>query len=164
MTLGSHQQSIGKSQNHITPKWLLDCLGEFELDPCAADPRPWSCARVNYTERDDGLSRPWHGRIFLNPPFDRFVVGRWIRKLGDHGRGIALLHARVETSWFQPVWKHASGILFLEKRIKFCRIDGTEQPFNSGAPPVLAAFGEKDLDHLRTCGIAGTLVTEWQRI
>jgi site-specific DNA-methyltransferase (adenine-specific) len=38
MTLGSHQQCVGKSQIHITPKWIVDRLGPFDLDPCAADP------------------------------------------------------------------------------------------------------------------------------
>jgi hypothetical protein len=41
MTLGSHQQSIGKSQVHLTPRWIIDALGPFDLDPCAATVRPW---------------------------------------------------------------------------------------------------------------------------
>ncbi len=164
MTLGSHQQSVGKSQAHFTPRWILDALGEFDLDPCAGDPRPWSCARVNFTEADDGLARAWRGRVFLNPPYDRYQVTRWIQKLADHGCGIALLHARCETAWFQPCWRHASGILFLSRRIHFCRPDGSRHPANSGAPPVLVAFGEEDLVCLRTCGIAGSLVTDWQII
>ena len=97
MTLGSHQTSIGKTQVHITPRWIIEVLGPFDLDPAAADPRPWDCAVVNYTERDDGLRQPWFGRAFLNPPFDRYVVPLWIRKLARHGCGTALLHARTET-------------------------------------------------------------------
>ena len=62
MTLGSHQTSIGKTQVHITPRWIIEVLGPFDLDPAAADPRPWDCAAVNYTERDDGLRQPWFGR------------------------------------------------------------------------------------------------------
>ena len=95
MTLGSHQTSIGKTQVHITPRWIIEVLGPFDLDPAAADPRPWDCAAVNYTERDDGLRQPWFGRPFLNPPFDRYVVPHWIRKLARHGCGtvsIAVQH------------------------------------------------------------------------
>jgi hypothetical protein len=105
MTLGSHQTSIGKTQVHITPRWILEVLGPFDLDPAAADPRPWDCAAVNYTERDDGLR---FGRPFLNPPF----VPLWIRKLARHGCGTALLHARTETDWFEPIWESATVILF----------------------------------------------------
>jgi hypothetical protein len=117
MTLGSHQQAIGNSQNWITPRWLINALGPFDLDPCAADPRPWDCARENYTNH--GLERPWHGRVWLNPPFDRYEVGRWIRRLAAHGTGTALLHARTECEWFEPIWQHATGILFLSDRLHF---------------------------------------------
>ena len=141
MTLGSHQASVGKSQVHVTPRWIIERLGPFDLDPCAADPRPWDCAARNVVEAEGGLSRPWCGRVWLNPPFDRYAVGAWIQKLADHGDGIALLHARTEATWFEPCWEAARGILFLADRIKFCRPDGSEQPANSGAPPVLVAFG-----------------------
>ena len=49
MSLGSHQRTVGLSQNHITPRWIIDALGPFKLDPCAADPRPWDCAEINWT-------------------------------------------------------------------------------------------------------------------
>jgi DNA N-6-adenine-methyltransferase (Dam) len=164
MTLGSHQTTVGKSQVHITPKWIIGALGRFDLDPCAADPRPWNCARRNFTEAEDGLSRSWHGRVFLNPPFDRYQVGRWIKRLAQHGRGTALLHARTEAGWFEPIWKSASAILFLADRIHFHRFDGSRHPANSGAPAVLISFGERDLALLKESGIAGVLITQWTQI
>ena len=164
MTLGSHQRTVGRSQVHITPKDTLDRLGPFDMDPCAASPRPWDCAAVNITEAENGLIQPWHGRVFLNPPFDRYEVAQWVARLAEHGQGTALLHARTEAGWFEPIWEHASGILFLADRIHFHRPDGSRQPANSGAPPVLVAFGEADLVRLRECGIAGRLVTRWQKI
>lgn len=60
MSLGSHQTTIGVSQTYITPKWIIDALGPFDLDPCAADPRPWDCAITNVTR--NGLQFPWQGR------------------------------------------------------------------------------------------------------
>jgi hypothetical protein len=159
MTLGSHQTAIGKSQSHITPRWILEALGPFELDPCAADPRPWSCATVNLTA--NGFEQRWTGRTWLNPPFNRHEVGRWIDRLARHGDGIALLHARTEAGWFEPIWRSAAAILFMARRIKFCRPDGSKQPANSGAPPVLAAFGRANAEHLKRSGIPGSLVTGW---
>jgi len=61
MTIGSHQRSVGKSQVHLTPRWLLDRLGQFDLDPCAATVRPWDCAARNLVEADDGLAVDWGG-------------------------------------------------------------------------------------------------------
>lgn len=168
MTLGSHQRCVGKSQTHFTPRWILDALGTFHLDPCAGDPRPWDCATdQNWTE--GGLDRPWpnrgfyYPRVWMNPPFNRYVVGKWLAKLADHGNGIALLHARTETDWFEEVWNRADAILFLADRIKFCDAKGVAQPANSGAPVVLVAYGEDNVEALRKSGIAGFLVPYWHK-
>ena len=158
MTLGSHQRCVGKSQVHLTPKWLIDRLGPFDLDPCAADPRPWDCASANFTEADNGLSKAWAGMVWLNPPFNRYEVGRWIQRLANHGNGIALVHARTEAEWFRPIWLQADAILFLSKRLKFCLPDGVEQPANSGAPPVLAAFGQDAVCRLQGSNLSGALI------
>jgi hypothetical protein len=174
MSLGSHQRSIGASQVHITPKWIIDALGPFYLDPCAADPRPWDCASINVALPADGLAMPWVGRVWLNPPFHRYQVGGWIRRMAEHGNGTALLHARTEAAWFEPIWQRAAGILFMADRLTFCKPDGSPQtisnpeskhygkPANSGAPPVLVAFGEYDLKRLAESKIPGALVTKWQ--
>lgn len=162
MTLGSHQQTVGKSQTHLTPKWIVDLLGPFDLDPCAAYPRPWNCARENYTEEMDGLSLPWEGRVWLNPPFDRYQVGKWVQRLAEHGDGILLVHARTETDWFSQVWKSAGAILFLRHRLHFCRQDGTPHPANSGAPIVLASFGDGATLKLAQSPLDGVYVREWE--
>lgn len=175
MTLGSHQTTVGKSQVHITPKWIIDALGPFDLDPCAADPRPWDCAKQNIALPQNGLLRAWlaHEFVWLNPPFERYGVARWIAKLAAHGNGIALLHARTETEWFKPCWASASAILFLSQRMIFHKPDGSQQTItnpdskhygktaNSGAPVVLVGFGSMARDRLDHFGYAGVLVTEW---
>ncbi len=150
MTIGSHQTTIGKSQTYLTPLWILDALGDFDLDPCAApEPRPWPTARNMITLPEDGLSLPWTGRVWLNPPFNRYEVGRWIERLAEHGDGTALVHARTEAKWFQPLWERADAILFLSRRVKFHNPDGTLCDANSGAPVVLAAFGRVNAARLR---------------
>lgn len=169
MTLGSHQSSIGKSQVAITPRWILDPLGAFDLDPCGNDPRPWDCARHTFTEADDGLKQDWGGRevrAFLNPPFDRRVVGQFIDRMVLHGRGIALVHVRTETEWFAGIWK-ATALLFLAGRVIFHQPNGDlirisalgskhfGKAANSGAPVVLAAYGWDDTDVLAQCGLKG---------
>jgi hypothetical protein len=170
MTLGSHQSTIGRSQTRITPRAILDSLGPFDLDPAGASPRPWDCATVTYTEADNGLGLPWFGRVWLNPPFDRRIVGSFVDRMCAHGRGITLLHVRTETSWFRPIWRHASALRFLAGRYIFHNPDGSlcaienpaakhyGKPANSGAPLVLAAFGADDADVLCLCGLDGEFV------
>ena len=101
MTLGSHQTSIGKSQAHFTPKWILDAHASFDMDPCAGNPRPWDCATENFIEADDGLSQPWHGRIWLNPPFDRRIAGAWVQVPPGETSALAVekLHAGFDQIW-----------------------------------------------------------------
>jgi hypothetical protein len=161
MTLGSHQRTVGKSQSWITPKHIIDALGPFDLDPCASDPRPWDCAKDNWTRC--GLEWPWlsHWSLWLNPPFDRYQVGKWVRKLADHGNGIALLHARTEADWFLPCWESADSILFLADRLYFNRPDGSRAKANSGAPACLVAFGENCSARLRESGLKGAYVDSW---
>jgi hypothetical protein len=68
------------------------------------------------------------------------------------------LHARTETDWFEPIWESATAILFMADRLSFYRPDGTRQPANSGAPPVLVAFGSDDAERLKASGIPGAFV------
>lgn len=161
MTLGSHQKTVGDTQTWITPRWIIDALGPFDLDPCAAWPRPWPCAERNIPIEQDGLSAAWSGRIWLNPPFNRYEVARWVKKLAMHGRGTALLHARTEAVWFEPAWHHAKAILFLADRLYFHYPDGRRAEANSGAPACLIAFGDADAAALRGSKIAGYLATQW---
>lgn len=164
MTLGSHQRTIGVSQDHLTPRWILDRLGRFDLDPCGCDPRPFDCADRTFTVEDNGLEQPWTGRVWLNPPFDRRVVGLWLERMADHGRGTALVHARTETRWFDQIWRCATALHFLAGRVVFLKPDGSRQTTssgivaNSGAPVVLAAFGVDDADILFRSRLRGNFI------
>lgn len=168
MTLGSHQSTIGKSQVHITPRWIIDALGPFDLDPAAAGQAPWRCAKTCIALPANGLTLPWYGFVYLNPPFDRRGILDWITKLASHNNGIALLHARTETAWFQPCWQHASAIFFLRHRVVFHKPDGSHcitgagLVANSGAPVCLVGFGSLAQHRLQKCGLKGALVTRWQ--
>lgn len=143
----------------LTPPELLRALGPFELDPCAPVVRPWDTAARHYTVEDDGLSIPWGGRVWLNPPFGKEAV-KWLRRLRDHGNGIALVPARTETEmFFETVWGHADGVLFLKSRPHFHYVDGRRAKFNSGAPMVLIAYGRANLEVLRECGLGFVVPT-----
>lgn len=162
MTLGSHQKSIGASQSWITPKHIIDALGPFDLDPCGPWEAPWRCATCTFMR--DGLEQHWKGRVWLNPPFDRREVGKWVRKLADHGNGIALLHARTEAEWFVPVWEKARAILFLPDRLYFHYPNGRQAKANSGAPVCLCAFGIDNGKKLYASGLGGYFVNGWTNL
>ena len=160
--MGSHQSSRMQSETWLTPPEILAALGPFDLDPCAApEPRPWPTAGRHIALPEDGLHAPWTGRVWMNPPYGREAV-RWLRRMAGHGHGTALVFARTETSWFQEtVWQKADAILFIADRVYFCRPNGQRAADNSGAPSVLAAYGEDDVRRLAASGIAGAFVGGW---
>jgi hypothetical protein len=115
-------------------------------------------AAEHYTVNDDGLAKPWRGRVWLNPPFGREAV-KWLEKMRDHGNGIALIPARTETSMFySTVWGHADGVLFIKGRPHFRYVNGLRAKFNSGAPIALAAYGSGNLDALLKSGLGFVVV------
>lgn len=144
-SMGGHERGFrGVSDEWLTPKFILDALGPFDLDPCASVVRPWPTAGTHYTIEDDGFARPWAGRVWLNPPYGP-ETARWLGRLADHGQGTALIFARTETRYFfDYVWPRATALLFLKGRINFCHTDGTPGAVNSGAPSVLVAYGTND--------------------
>jgi hypothetical protein len=159
-SLAAHQRTLGKTNVWLTPKYILDALGQFDLDPCAApEPKPWPTASAHYTLPQDGLELPWHGRVWLNPPYDRRVVGRFIRKMSEHNHGTAILFSRTDIKAFQDyVFPFASGLFFIRGRVNFCKPDGTPGTENGGAPSMLISYGEADAEALRICGLQGRFI------
>ena len=141
----------------LTPPAVLEALGPFDLDPCAApEPRPWPTASVHYTEQQDGLSLPWYGRVWVNPPYSTATVGIWLEKLADHGCGTALIFARTETKAFHAqVWQRATSLFFFAGRLFFHHSDGSQAKHNAGAPSVLIAYGAEDAKRLEQCNLDG---------
>lgn len=114
-----------KSDNWYTPPHIVELvvliLGEIDLDPCAENGKKIP-ARSHYTINEDGLSKQWHGRVFLNPPYS--CPGKWIAKLTEEittGRvteAIALVPGATDTNWLSPVLK-TQPVCFWKGRIKF---------------------------------------------
>ena len=153
MSLSGHQSARMKNDEWLTPPNILVRLGEFDLDPCAPIDRPWPTANKHYTVIDDGLSKPWTGRVWLNPPFGT-QAGSWLAKMRRHGNGIALIPARTETRmYFDNVWDYAHAVCFIKGRPHFHYVDGTRAKFNSGAPIALVAYGEYNLKVLVDSGL-----------
>ena len=141
----------------LTPPELLAALGTFDIDPCASQYQPWRTATAQYTIADDGLARDWAGRVWCNPPYGPHAE-QFLKRMGEHGNGIALIFARTETKAFQEhCWRKASAMLFMAGRIKF-RLPGGATAGPAGAPSVLIAYGDSNAHALSISGIAGYFV------
>lgn len=156
---GSIRPNSGqKSVEWYTPAWIFDELGiEFDLDPSSPhDMGTVVPAATKYTIFDNGLAKPWFGRVWLNPPYGP-DTGQWVKRMIGHGNGIALVFSRTDASWCQEAMKQASATLFLAGRIDF--IPGKEnlhKKSRCGAGTVLFAFGSdcaKALGNLASRGV-----------
>lgn len=158
--IGGHTSpNRGKDVIWLTPPSILQPLGLFDLDPCAApSPRPWPTAIRHIELPDDGLDGEWSGRVFLNPPYDE-DLGLWMRKMAEHQSGIALVFARTEIEvWQRWIWPYADTVLFIAGRLHFYLPDGTRAKGNAGGPSTLIAYSASDSEVLRNSGIGGALV------
>ena len=76
-----------KTDMRATPQDFFDMLDsefEFTLDACAVRENA-KCAAY-YTPQQDGLSQPWPGRVWCNPPYGR-EIGRWVKKAYETAAG-----------------------------------------------------------------------------
>ena len=132
-------------------------MGEFDLDPCTSN-IAYSfnqSAKKYYTKEDDGLSKEWFGRIWLNPPYSQPAITQFMEKMALHNNGIALLYNRSDNQMFHSfIFPVADSIFFIKGRIRFFKPDGTrgEQP---GAGSVLIAFGENNTKAIENSGLIG---------
>lgn len=159
LSIAAPHSPISGTDCWLTPPEILRALGEFDLDPAAAPlPRPWPTARRMISLPQDGLAEPWEGRCWVNPPYGR-MTGAWLSRLADHGHGVALIFARTETAtFFEYVWKRATGVLFLEGRLTFCKPDGSLASGNAGGPSCLVSYGEHDAAVLEACELPGAFL------
>lgn len=159
--MGGHHSPVYETDTWLTPPEIIRALGPFDLDPCAApEPRPWGCARENYTRKENGLSLPWNGRVWLNPPYGGpSIIRPWLARMAEHGNGTALIFARTETDAFHTlIWPVAKAVMFIRGRIYFHRLNGTRAPHNAGAPSCLVAYSDYDVERLRDSGLPGQVV------
>lgn len=139
-----------KSVEWYTPAWVFDALGlTFDLDPSSPhDMETAVPAATKYTVFDDGLKKPWFGRVWLNPPYGA-STGQWMRRMAEHGNGVALVFSRTDATWCQLAMQSATAMLFVAGRIEF--VPGNENKHKKarcGAGTVLFAWGDKCADAL----------------
>lgn len=158
-TLKAHQRTVGKNDEWLTPPEILKPLGRFALDPAAPVTRPWRTAIDYFTILDGGLDREWWGRVWLNPPFNRYERPRWMEKMADHGNGIMLVPAATETDAFDRyVWQKAQAVCFIKGRPHFHYADGKRAKANCGCSIALVAYGEANASILEASGLGVTLI------
>jgi phage N-6-adenine-methyltransferase len=133
-TRQAHPPGFGSVERYTAARYL-DCarqaLGEFDLDPASCQiAQEQVRARSYFTVDHDGLTREWHGRIWLNPPYSE--TGRFVDKLlaelsaGRTTEALLLVSAYTETKWFHRAASACAAICFHIGRIYFALPDSDE--------------------------------------
>ncbi len=135
MRLREAQMTGGVMQNSGDPEWFTPpryvaavklVLGQIDLDPA-------SCTRANetvratryYSKAEDGLSLPWYGRVFCNPPYHRPEVDRFTDRMvkacerGEIEAGILLVNSDTSTERWHKAFAAARATCLVNHRIAF---------------------------------------------
>lgn len=148
-----HERANGATVDWFTPPDFFERLGmKFDLDPCAGHDdaqialRSSVPARIRYARADDGLSKPWLGRAFVNPPYGDAMIP-FLHRLADHGDGVALVFARTETKAMQDAMRRADLTVFMRDRLYFIRAtDGYQGRAACGS--LLLVHGRHNVDQV----------------
>lgn len=92
-----------KTDMWATPQDFFDMLDSefgFTLDACAVRENA-KCATY-YTPQQDGLSQPWPGRVWCNPPYGR-EIGRWVKKASETAAGGICRNATASANRYKMV-------------------------------------------------------------
>lgn len=140
-----------ETNEHYTPYSFLLKVCEFyggciDLDPCANSLIAPHCpAAMHYTIEQDGLTLPWFGNVFVNPPYGRDGLPAFVKKCiaeleaSRVNQILLLVPSRTDTKWHRSLNDFAR--CYLTGRLKF------HNPANAGNaapfPSVLFYFGQE---------------------
>lgn len=107
-----------------------------------------------------GLSKPWVGRVWMNPPYSADLVGQFTAMLteefleGGVAAAIVLVNNATETQWFQRCVKAASFVCFPSGRIKYLHSRGEpkNKPLQGQAFLYFGAHGHEFCDEFSQFG------------
>lgn len=108
-------------------------MGTIDLDPASDETaQQWVQATNYYTSEQDGLTRPWFGRVWLYLPIAN-KAGKWTKKAiaefesGNITEAIILVKPSLSSKWFQKLARQFP-VCFPHERIRFLDEQGTPQP------------------------------------
>ena len=114
-----------------TPAAIIEaaraCMGAIDLDPASsAKAQETVKATRFYDIDDDGLSQPWAGRVWLNPPYERGLVDRFVTRLLSEPtvQACVIVNNATETAWGQLLLGAAAAVCFPAGRVRYLSHDG----------------------------------------
>ena len=131
----AHISNNSGNQEWYTPVEYINSafkvMGSIDLDPASSVLAQQTVqAKDFYCVETNGLKQKWVGNIWLNPPYARGLIDKFINKLeeqvdlGYTQSYIVLTNNATETKWGQKLIKMSDSICFPSYRIRFLRPEG----------------------------------------
>lgn len=141
----------GNNEWYTPPKIIESArlvMGDIDLDPASSEiANQRVAAKKIYTLQDNGLTMPWFGRVWLNPPYARPLLKHFTETFAEKyskkefHEACVLVNNATETSWFSTLADLSSALCFLKGRVCFLTPEGkTGQPLQG---QVVLYYGEK---------------------
>lgn len=143
-----HYQMKERDEWETPPDLVSDidqAVNGIDLDPCSGDHT--DIGNTNYTIETDGLTEPWFGTVFVNPPFS--YKSEWLQKATteiqkERTDTIVVLTpdgTDVQSWWHGQIAEHATYVCFVKGRKRFY-IGGEPSDKDPPFGIALSVFGE----------------------
>ena len=117
---------------YTPPLWIERAriaMGTIDLDPArCAFAQERVQASMWFDKATDGLRQSWTGNIWLNPPYSRGTIGRFVEKLINEldniDQAVVLTDNRFDTEWAHDLLYATDVVAFTRGRIRFYNDDG----------------------------------------
>lgn len=173
------KEAIKKTAPHVannsgnnewyTPSEYIDVaravMGGIDTDPASSEIANRTVqAGKYYTKDDDGLSKPWAGRVWMNPPYAQPLITQFCETMAgkyeanEISEAMVLVNNGTETKWFHRLLDVASAVCLLKGRVRY--IDQEGNP--SGAPlqgQCLIYIGKRVKEFSTECEKMGRVLT-----
>lgn len=144
------------SDDCYTPRWVFDAMGlEFDLDVAAPVGGPWHvpCKRY-FTAADDGLSQPWDGLVWCNPPYSGFLP--WAERWATHERGVLMGYELPQVRWKRAVYGAADALALID--CEFYRPDGKSYRLRQSIFVAFRGVGPRPAERLAAASPYGAVL------
>jgi len=127
-------KSTGENEWYTPEKYInaaRSVMGDIDVDPASSDiANQIVKAKKYYTINDNGLTKPWSGRVWMNPPYSQPLINEFSQTFvdkynsGEIKEACVLTNNATETIWLQVLLSICDQVCFIKGRIKFIDVKG----------------------------------------